>query len=308
MINAGGLLNNMAKMSGKAGRKPYGSTPKQIEAIKLMRRQRNIHHRQRKSYCEIANFMNERNLKYPKGSKKHFPPPAGKCWYATSVENILKRVEVEKLRECTRKVRKYLDIPQATKLWQFVEQQCRAESYRAKRRRAIIATLLFSGLRVSELCNLQYRDLPIKHGKKMIAVRRRKPQKKYGEVLISQRLTDILNGFFCVPRSSLCDTAWAFPNEAGKKQNRSQVWDTIKRIGRTLNLEFLGPHCLRHSYASILLFDTKSPHFVKRQLGHRSLATTDIYIDMIFIHLDENTRQEVYSLLEAINPRRLPKP
>ena len=142
----------------------------------------------------------------------------------------------------------------------------------------------------------------------MFSVRYRKPKQEYGEVQISKYLTDLLNSFIGRPKSSLKPTAWVFSNEAGKKPIRSQIWDSIKRIGRTLNMGFLHPHALRHSYASILLFDTKDPHFVKRQLGHKSLVTTDIYIGKIFIHLDDDTSPEVYGLLEAVNPRRKPEP
>lgn len=120
-------------MSKKVGRKPYGRTQKQLEAIRFMRRQRNLYLGRRKSFCEIANLLNERNQLYPKGSKKHFPPPAGKCWYGTTVENILKRVEGIELRERTKNRRDYLDIPQTLKLWDFINKQCQNGTWRTKR-------------------------------------------------------------------------------------------------------------------------------------------------------------------------------
>lgn len=294
-------------MSKKVGRRPYGRTPKQIEAVKYMRRHRNLHHGSRKSYCEIANIINSHNVRYPAG-KKHYPPPAGQQWYPTTIKNILERLEDQELRERKKKVRQYLDIPQGVVLLEYIERESKEGSWRARRRAAVVATLLFSGLRVSELCNLQYRDLPIIHGKDMIAVRKRKPDQEYGEVRISGYLTDLLNGFIGRPKSSLKPTAWVFPNENKKKQKRRQVWDSIKRIGRTLNLDFLHPHALRHSYASILLFDSRDPHFVKRQLGHGSLVTTDIYVNVIFMHLEDDTPPEIYRLLEAVNPLRKVKP
>ncbi len=277
------------------GRRAYGITPKQVEAIRYMRRLRNLHHGRRKSYCEIADLMNR---------KKHFAPPAGQEWYATTIKNILERLEGQELWDRKRKVRQYLDIPQGIRLMEFIEEEFNSGPWRARRRAAMVATLFFSGLRVSELCNLQYRDLPIMHGKNMLAVRERKPFRDYGEVQISQYLTDHLNRFINRPKSNLKPTDWVFLNEAGKKQTRRRVGEIVKRIGRKTNLEFLHPHALRHSYASILLFDIKQPHFVKRQLGHKSTATTDIYIDSVFVHLDDETPTEVYRLLEAVNPRR----
>jgi site-specific recombinase XerD len=286
------------------GRKAYGSTQKQIEGIRFMRRMRNIHHGRRKSFGEIANIMNDNLVRYPIGAKKHFPPPCSNRWSATTIKNIIERLEGVELWERKRKVRQYLDIQQGVKLMEFIEWQRRLDSWRARRRAAVVATLFFSGIRVSELCNLQYRDMPVMHGKNMIAVRERKPFREYGEVVISEYLTFILSEYICKPKSSLKPTAWVFPNEDGKKQNRRRIGEIVKRVGRKTNFEFLHPHALRHSYASILLFDTKNPHFVKRQLGHKSTATTDIYIDSVFIHLDEDTPDSVYRLLAAVNPRR----
>lgn len=41
----------------------------------------------------------------------------------------------------------------------------------------------------------------------------------------------------------------------------------------TLPLHFT-PHCLRHSYASILLADGVSPVYVQEQLGHATIELT----------------------------------
>ena len=109
-------------ISKKVGRRPYGRTPKQIEAVKHMRRHRNLHHDRRKSYCEIANLMNDNNIKHPKG-KKHFPPPAGKRWYATTIKNILERFEGQELRERKKKVRQYLDIQQGVVLLEYIDRE-----------------------------------------------------------------------------------------------------------------------------------------------------------------------------------------
>ena len=48
-----------------------------------------------------------------------------------------------------------------------------------------------------------------------------------------------------------------------------------KRAGLPLHFS---PHCLRHSYASLLLQQGESPVYVQRQLGHASIKlTVDTY-------------------------------
>jgi len=44
----------------------------------------------------------------------------------------------------------------------------------SRQRKAIIAVLLFAGLRNFELTDLQYRDLPVKYGRREIIIRKGK--------------------------------------------------------------------------------------------------------------------------------------
>lgn len=287
----------MCKLIKKTGRKPYGRTPAERDVIKKMRRYRNIHHGKRKSFHEIAKILNTQGIK----------PPDGQCWYGQSVKNILMRWDGKEIRQRQIKRRNYLDLDQAAHLWKVVCDDAKKGSWRARRRKMIVALLLFGGLRCFELTDLQFRDLPIKHGKKSIVIRQGK-RRKYGEIHITKILVELLDQFISDfsdrPKSKLPDTGWLLNNENGRKYSTNQIWQIINRVGRRANLEFLHPHCLRHSYASILQFDSNDQHFVRRQLRHKSSATTDIYIGETFMHIDENTPREIMFILEAINPRR----
>ena len=48
------------------------------------------------------------------------------------------------------------------------------------------------------------------------------------------------------------------------------------------------PHCLRHSIATLWLKEGKLVRGIQKQLGHRSLTTTQIYLD----YFDDDRKKE----------------
>jgi len=72
---------------------------------------------------------------------------------------------------------------------------------------------------------------------------------------------------------------WVFPSTTGGLLDAHNV---RRGFGKTLKVADLPghftPHCLRHTYASILLVNGESPYYVQRQLGHASIQlTVDTY-------------------------------
>lgn len=293
-------------MNKRRGRRPYGRTPKQIEAIKFMRLQRNLHHGRRKSYCEIANLMNNNNIKNSKG-KKHHPPPAGKMWYPTTIENILTRTagkELKQRRKITRlESDKYLNLHQAARIYETLDKM--ADSCdRSKQRSAIIITLLCTGLRNFELCDLQMQDIPFVHDKDEIVVRSGKG-KKGGVIEISPEFRNFLDRHIMTTKTKRTrenKTEWVFRNEKGYKLSTDSIRHIVKRFGRTQNLPFMHPHALRHSYGSILYFATKDIRLVQSQLRHTNIATTQVYVNIIKGRIGHQTPQAIKNVIGAIEP------
>ena len=82
----------------------------------------------------------------------------------------------------------------------------------------------------------------------------------------------------------------AFLNRRGGKLTRIRVWmiiqESSKRAGMTKRI---GPHVLRHCFATHLLEGGASLRDVQEMLGHASLATTQIYT-----HVDRKRLAEIY--------------
>lgn len=73
--------------------------------------------------------------------------------------------------------------------------------------------------------------------------------------------------------------SWVFVNGAGHRMDQSRVSKVFKRIVKAAELPLhYTPHCLRHTFASLLLQQGESPAYVQRQLGHASIQlTVDTY-------------------------------
>ena len=73
--------------------------------------------------------------------------------------------------------------------------------------------------------------------------------------------------------------AWVFVSEAATPLDGSNVRKAMTRILKKvkLPLHFM-PHCLRHTYASLMLQQGEPVAYVQRQLGHASIQlTVDTY-------------------------------
>jgi Phage integrase family len=73
--------------------------------------------------------------------------------------------------------------------------------------------------------------------------------------------------------------SWVFVSADGRPLVARTVDRILQRVLRAAGLPaHFTPHCLRHTYASLLLVDGVSPVYVQRQLGHTSIAMTcDLY-------------------------------
>lgn len=74
------------------------------------------------------------------------------------------------------------------------------------------------------------------------------------------------------------DRLWLFAERTGGPFDPHNVRRAFSRVLKRAKLPHFTPHCLRHTFASILIAEGKSPAYVQAQLGHKSITmTVDTY-------------------------------
>ena len=95
---------------------------------------------------------------------------------------------------------------------------------------------------------------------------------------------------------------WVFCTTRGTMFNKGNVRRVFVRLLKRAGLPLhFSPHCLRHTFASLLLQQGESPVYVQRQLGHASIKlTVDTYGKWLPMgnkaavdRLDERLREQV---------------
>lgn len=150
----------------------------------------------------------------------------------------------------------------------------------AVRNRALIATLAYAGLRISEALALAPRDLRLKDG--TIAVRHGKGDKERVVALRPEGAPFIES--WLNKRQAIGVTAHRalFCTLRGGAVSARYVQLMLRRYAKRAGIaKRVHPHCLRHWHAVHLLQRRAWLPDIQQQLGHSDLATTTHYLDSL---------------------------
>ena len=151
------------------------------------------------------------------------------------------------------------------------------------RDRAILESFFSTGLRISELTSLNREQLKIKKETREIEIAVVGKGSKVRTVYFSERAVKALRNY-SDKRTDL-DEALFINYRPGKNRddktrrltNRA-VEDVVKKYVLIAGLPVMAtPHTLRHSFATDLLANGVDLRLVQEFLGHRNIATTQIY-------------------------------
>lgn len=165
--------------------------------------------------------------------------------------------------------------------------------------RAMIELLYGAGLRVSELSNLELKDLNLAHGyvrcfgkgskERLVPIGRSAigAVKTYLEERNAAKPIKELSTAPGAKRSRMIQRSEPlFPDRLGAKCNRLIVWQVVKRLAARAGIrKQMSPHTLRHSFATHLLEGGADLRAVQELLGHSSIVTTQLYTHISRQHL-----------------------
>lgn len=166
---------------------------------------------------------------------------------------------------------------------------------RGLRDRAMIELLYASGLRVTELCQLQTPDLDRDRGILRVTGKGNKQRLVPVGGVALQALEAYLHG----ARQTILKgkaSPYLFVTSRGTKMTRQGFSKALRMHGKNAGVfKNLSPHKLRHSFATHLLEGGADLRSVQTLLGHADISTTQIYTHI--------AQSRLKSMLEKHHPR-----
>lgn len=160
---------------------------------------------------------------------------------------------------------------------------------------ALIELIYGSGLRVSELLNIQLKDIHLNEAYIIVVGKGNKERM----VPISEFAVKACKQYLLKGREELLKgnvTMYLFINNSGGKLSRQGFFKILNTLAKKANISIdISPHTLRHSFATHLLENGMDLRTLQTLLGHEDISTTQIYT-----HISNQRLQNVY---ENTHPR-----
>jgi integrase/recombinase XerC len=161
-------------------------------------------------------------------------------------------------------------------------EQPRGIGFIKARDRAILELFYSSGLRVSEVAGLNVEDVNTKEG----LVKVRGKGKKERIVPVGSKAVDAIKSYL-VEKLLLKRTDRAmFLNRRGARLSDRGIRRIVVKYAKMAGIsDDIGPHTMRHTFASHLLQGGADLRVIQELLGHSSLSTTQKYTHLDIAHL-----------------------
>lgn len=158
--------------------------------------------------------------------------------------------------------------------------------------RCLLQLIYASGMRVSEVADLQVKQVNLSH--KMLRIVGKGNKERV--VLIDHDTSQRLARYFATSRKKWLagkESQYFFVNQRGNRVNRQYIFGLIKRKQTELGISHsISPHTLRHSFATHLLENEADLRTVQELLGHSDISTTQIYT-----HIQRKQLHQAYGKL-----------
>ena len=156
------------------------------------------------------------------------------------------------------------------------------------RNRAMMETLYATGMRISELLDVELKDLHLNEKYIMVIGKgnkeRQVPLGEMAVVAIRKYIERARLKIATKPSNLL------FFNYKGEKMSRQGFFKYIKKLALECGIEKeISPHTIRHSFATHLLEGGTDLRVVQELLGHEDISTTQIYT-----HIDKSKLRDIY--------------
>lgn len=148
------------------------------------------------------------------------------------------------------------------------------------RDRAMLELLYATGMRVSEMLDLNIQDINLSVG---LVHCESKGKDRY--VPMYKKAIKALDDYINLVRPQMIASAEEealFVNVNGERMSRQGFWKIIKFYQKKAGIKKdITPHTLRHSFAAHLLENGADIHAIQEMLGHADISSTQVYAQIV---------------------------
>ena len=162
----------------------------------------------------------------------------------------------------------------------------------SNRQKAMLYTLGTTGMRVSELTGLTYKQYRDRIGNQIVITGKGNKQRV---VFLNPETVEAINLYIRTERKAnrwAADCDYLFASSHGGKVDANNFDKTLKALARKAgikNADEVSAHTFRHSFACILSENGTSMDVIRDLLGHSSLAVTSRYLNQNVNRMREAT-------------------
>ncbi|HOF45494.1 MAG TPA: tyrosine-type recombinase/integrase [Bacteroidales bacterium] len=169
------------------------------------------------------------------------------------------------------------------------------DTFEGCRDRTILELFYATGMRLSELINLKYRDVDLYESTVKVLGKRNKER----IIPFGDTMKKAFNTYFSCRKEKfgeLNNEDFIFVTSTSNKLYPKAVYRIVKKyIQLVSNMQQVSPHTLRHTFATHLLNKGADINAIKEILGHTSLAATQVYT--------HNSIEKLKSIYKQAHPR-----
>lgn len=147
-------------------------------------------------------------------------------------------------------------------------------SFERFRNRAILATFLYTGIRLQELLGLHAVDVDLKASE--LRVRRGKGEKER-LIALYPALQVLLRDYENLRKQQPEPSVWYFPSSRSASQlTIKNLYAVFEKLSAVAGLK-VTPHMLRHTFGRMSIESGMNTRIIQETMGHASLKTTERY-------------------------------
>lgn len=163
------------------------------------------------------------------------------------------------------------------------------DGFKGQRDRLVIEMFYATGIRLSELIDLNNSDVDISASLLKVTGKRNKQRL----IPFGDELRETILAYINIRNEEIPVRSEAFfVRENGERLYRNLVYNLVKRnLSKVVALKKRSPHVLRHTFATTMLNNEAELGAVKELLGHASLSATEVYTHTTFEELKKVYKQ-----------------